>query len=166
MLDAYGPGYPQLARNLRLRDYKRLVTLRVLRSHPRLLGFRATNLRRSLQAVVDRLIYRWRIRRGTQPAVSDPVRRVLIAEEACLMAKRRYRFRPLDVRIHTFAASFYDAPFYVRSIDLGWEGQSTVGVRGFDAPSTHGKHIQPPAADGLARLILAQLEEDGPERTG
>jgi acyl-coenzyme A synthetase/AMP-(fatty) acid ligase/thioesterase domain-containing protein len=160
MLDAYGPGYPRLARKLGLRDYKRLMSIQLLRSHPRLLGFRATSLRRSLEAMVDRLTYRWRIRCGTVPRESDPVRRMLIAEEACLMAKKRYRFRPVNVDIHTFAASFYDARLYVRATHLGWEGQTTARVRGFEVPGLHGHHLRPPGVNGLADLVLEQLNKD------
>jgi acyl-coenzyme A synthetase/AMP-(fatty) acid ligase/thioesterase domain-containing protein len=161
MLDAYGPNYPQLAAELSLRDYKRLAVVKVLRNRPHLLKFRPTHLGKSLLTVLSRFVDRWRIRRGTMPKISDPIRRVMVAEEACLMAKKRYRFRPINVDICTFAASFFDAHLFIRADHLGWARQTSARLRKVEVPGLHNQHIRPPHVDYLAAHMLAQLSKNG-----
>ena len=157
MIDASGPGYPAFRAN---------VPMNVRRLHWERNFFRryypdTRSGRVSKRAIgLARRLRTWqRLLAGSDANRIGLLEKTWLVEEACLRARRRYPVGRYDGTISAFQAESPLRDYYREDAALGWRSHSDRPVRTYPITGNHGLHMKPPNAAGLARTLVAAINE-------
>lgn len=155
MLDAFGPGYPKFSPAATLAQRKQHYLVHMQRRYHMGLAKGAplrrtrTILRRA--ATLSRLLFR------PNAIPPDPLTRSWLLQEACLAARRHYRFEVYPGPITVFPAESQFPGAYEEDPSLGWGSWSALPVRSIPIAGQHGVHVIEPHVHGLARILLDEI---------